>query len=90
MLITVTQLSARALSYALIGVSVGKRYGVLLVLFEVGLFFIYKLARRDFYYYTNMSGVASIFQRLTIKIIVDNKAFVILSNPCEIGGLYYR
>jgi hypothetical protein len=96
MVISVSQLLSRALGYALIAVSVSKSYATIAVLFEVVLFFTYKLVRRDLYYHTlpNTSGImrviASCFQRFTIKIIVDFTSLVVLANPCELGGLYFR
>ncbi|GMI05181.1 hypothetical protein TrVE_jg12420 [Triparma verrucosa] len=42
---------------------------------NVGLYFLYKIIRRDFYYYLNMSGllrlVVSVFERFVGKVLVD-------------------
>jgi hypothetical protein len=77
MLLAVSQLLARALTFSLIAVSVGQRYVILAVVLEVGLFFVYKLIRQDFYYsqHPKVTGfpriILSAFSRFTCKIIVD-------------------
>jgi hypothetical protein len=60
MLIAICQLLGRSLAYALIAVSVGKRYVTLVVALEVVMFILYKLARQD-YYYTGLSRLACFF-----------------------------
>jgi hypothetical protein len=81
MVIAVSQLISRALSYALIAASFGKRHAMLAVAFELAIYVLYKLARRDFSYsVVNVSGWKLIFtslaERLSIKV---SKAKLLLS-----------
>jgi hypothetical protein len=80
MLMAVAQVLARSLSYALIAVGLSKGYAVLAFVSEAGLFFLYKLIRRDFYYQgiPNMHNggrafrfVASFLQRFVCKVLTD-------------------
>jgi hypothetical protein len=92
LMMAVSQLLARALEYALIAVSFGKSYAVLAVAAEVGFFFLYKLARGDFYYNViKLSGItrviAAFFERFVIKITVDFTGLMVGRNPNELGGL---
>jgi hypothetical protein len=94
MMIAVSLLLSRALAYALIAVSVGKKFVTLAVVSEVGLFFLYKLGRRDFLYFgVKLSGflsiVAAILERFVMKIVTDFTCLMVARNPCELGGLYF-
>jgi hypothetical protein len=89
-----SQLLARSLSYALTAVSVGKAYAFLAVMCEMGLYFLYKLARKDFYYLSmNLSGFArfmlSFLARFQGKIIADFASLLLARHPHEMGGFYF-
>jgi hypothetical protein len=82
MMMSSSQLLARALAYSLIAVRFGNKYAILAVVLEVCVFFLYKLARRDFYYHNLakvkgvMRVVTSFYVRLLGKIIADFTSFM--------------
>jgi hypothetical protein len=94
MVISSCQLLGRALAYALIAVSAGKGYAVLAVGLEVILFYLYKLARRDFYHKNaaKLKGftriLASSIERFNLKIISDFTSIMLLRNPSDLGGKF--
>ena len=57
----------------------------------MALFFLYKIVRKDFFYYANVSGflrlVFAILNRFTVKTLVNFTLLQIARNPCEGGGL---
>jgi hypothetical protein len=69
-----SQLLARSLGCALIAAAVGKSYVGLLIVGELTLFFIYLLARRDFYYWIPVDGFTRIILSLVIRIVVKTVA----------------
>ena len=60
---------------------------------DVGIFFCYKIARRDFRYwariYGGMSWITTFILRLVTKIIVDFTLIVHFRSPLELGGAYW-
>ena len=60
---------------------------------EVGVFLVYKILRRDFYWWIRVEGVLSVILsllvRVVVKVISDFTGCVHLRNPLEMGGLAY-
>ncbi|GMH86951.1 hypothetical protein TrST_g4851 [Triparma strigata] len=60
---------------------------------DVGLFFLYKIVRRDFFYLVNLNGIVrlaiAILERFTIKLLVDFTMLIHLRGPCEMGGFWF-
>ncbi|GMI07457.1 hypothetical protein TrVE_jg8418 [Triparma verrucosa] len=60
---------------------------------DMGLFFLYKIVRRDFFYYANLKGlirlVLSIPERFTIKLMADFTMLIHLRGPTEMGGFWF-
>lgn len=58
---------------------------------DVGLFFLYKLARRDFYYYLNIRGgvrdFISFLMRVCAKLLASFTLLIQLRHPQDCGGL---
>ena len=58
---------------------------------DTALFILYKIVRKDFFYYVNMTGffrlVVAILDRVTVKTLVNFTLLMHLRNPCEVGGL---
>jgi hypothetical protein len=92
MMMAVSQLLGRALAYSLMAVSAGKALTALAVVLEVSVFFLYKIATKDFYYSNfKVGGILRIFlsclERFTVKIIADFSSIIVTRNPNEMGGL---
>ena len=70
-----SQLLSRAMGYALIGASIGKRYVMFEIALELFIYLLYKIVRSDFYYWLNDQGVTRFLiacsMRVIIKIIAD-------------------
>jgi hypothetical protein len=57
---------------------------------DVGLYLLYKIARRDFLYWTPNAGVGiSLLGRFSVKLLVDFSACVHFRNPVDFGGGYW-
>ena len=58
---------------------------------EIGLFFLYKIVRRDFYWWPRLSGVlailGSLISRVVTKVIVDFSGCIHFRHPFELGGI---
>ena len=74
-LLASSQLLSRAMGYALIGASIGKRYVMFEIALELFIYLLYKIVRSDFYYWMNIHGVIGFLiacsMRVIIKIIAD-------------------
>jgi hypothetical protein len=58
--------------------------------FDVCLYMVYKIARRDFWYWMPASGVGiAVIARGLIKVLVDFSGCVHLRHPLELGGVYW-
>jgi len=68
-------------------------YFIILTLVDVGLYTVYKLCRRDFYYWLPIHGVLGVVMsavcRLVCKVLADYSGVLQLRHPGEIGGLYF-
>ena len=60
---------------------------------DVGIYFLYKIVRKDVYYFPNISGVArlvtAIVERGGAKIMISFTLMFQLRHPCEAGGLMW-
>jgi hypothetical protein len=60
---------------------------------EMGIYFAYKVARDDFYYWMPVDGTAgfafSLWARFIFKVLADFTSVVQFRAPAEIGGLYF-
>lgn len=58
---------------------------------DMGLFLLYKIARKDFFYYANLRGavrfIGSLTSRIAVKIVLNFTIVIQLRNPCEGGGV---
>ena len=58
---------------------------------DMGIFFLYKIMRGDFFYFLNLAGVfrliAAILERFGVKIMVNFTMLMQLRHPQEMGGL---
>jgi len=69
----------------------------MLILFTVGetvLYLIYKIVRRDFWWWPQIEGnlkpVLAICTRVIVKVIVDFTGCFHFRHPFELGGLVFR
>jgi hypothetical protein len=74
-LLASSQLLSRSLGCALTAVSMGRRYVGFMIVGELALYLIYKVVRRDFYYFMNLTGfvrfLASFLLRVGGKVVAD-------------------
>ena len=58
---------------------------------DMGIFFLYKIMRGDFFYFLNLAGVVrfvmAMIERFAIKILVNFTMLIQLRHPNELGGL---
>ncbi|GMH78487.1 hypothetical protein TrST_g4778 [Triparma strigata] len=82
----------RTFSCALLVVT-NKRWLLYYLAADMGLFFLYKIVRKDFFYYVNLTGIArlvgTIVERITIKVMVDFTMLIHVRGPCELGGFWF-
>jgi hypothetical protein len=58
--------------------------------FDMGLYMVYKIARRDFWYWMPTTGVGlAVLCRGLIKMLVDFSGCVHFRNPMDLGGAYW-
>ena len=85
-------LLVRASVLALLG-HVEASAAVLYVLTEMALYLLFKIARKDFYYWLPLEGLIEIFvsllNRVMVKILVDFTSNAIFRHPNEVGGIYW-
>ena len=60
---------------------------------DIGIFYLYKIVRGDFFYFANLAGVlrfvTALLHRFTLKILVNFTMLVQLRHPNEVGGLSF-
>ncbi len=57
---------------------------------DICLYMLYKIARRDFWYWPPNTGVGSaVLCRVLVKVLVDFSGCVHFRNPVELGGAYW-
>ena len=83
---------SRSIGLALLAAS-GMTKAVYFVGGEMFFYFLVKIARRDFLYWLPIEGatgvVASILDRLVVKVVVDFSGCMHFRHPCEMGGLAF-
>ena len=58
--------------------------------FDLCLYMLYKVARRDFWYWPPTTGVGiAVLTRGLTKVFVDFSGCVHFRNPCDLGGAYW-
>jgi hypothetical protein len=58
--------------------------------FDICLFMLYKIARRDFWYWMPTTGVGiAVLGRVVIKVLVDFSGCMDFRNPVDLGGAYW-
>jgi len=79
------------MSIVLLGL-IGKYWAIGYVLVDLGLYFLVKLLRRDFWYWINAGNfeiIVSFMARLQAKVINDFTSIVQGRHPNEVGGAYW-
>ena len=57
---------------------------------DMAFYLLYKLARRDFWWWPGGAGVGfSLVGRIAVKVLVDMSGCIHFRNPVELGGSYY-
>ena len=58
---------------------------------DIGIFYLYKIVRGDFFYFLNLAGVmrfiTAFLHRFAIKILVNFTMLIQFRHPNEVGGL---
>eukprot|EP00520_Triparma_pacifica_P017698 CAMPEP_0118637882 /NCGR_PEP_ID=MMETSP0785-20121206/3387_1 /TAXON_ID=91992 /ORGANISM="Bolidomonas pacifica, Strain CCMP 1866" /LENGTH=1359 /DNA_ID=CAMNT_0006529093 /DNA_START=929 /DNA_END=5008 /DNA_ORIENTATION=- len=71
----------------------GRRWAFAYIGVDLGLYFLVKILRGDFWYWVPAGGaieiVFSIFARFLVKIINDFTSIVQFRHPNEVGGMYW-
>jgi hypothetical protein len=58
--------------------------------FDICLYMLYKIARRDFWYWMPTTGVGfAVLGRGVVKVLVDFSGCVHFRNPVDLGGAYW-
>jgi hypothetical protein len=85
-------LLVRSVSAALLTM-VGGQWVVVYAVSDIGLHFVYKILRGDFWHWVPLNGVASLvesfFVRLIEKILVDFTGILQFRGSGEMGGCYF-
>jgi hypothetical protein len=72
---------------------IGGSWALLYIGADLGLYFLVKILRGDFWYWLPLGGnieiVNSVVARLTVKIIVDFTSIMHFRHPNEVGGVYW-
>ena len=88
---------SRSLGYAILGYAilavVDLNLAVMFFAGEVGFYLLYKIARRDFYWWLKLEGtlsvVMAILERTVSKVVTDFTGCVHFRHPYELGGVAY-
>ncbi|GMH67149.1 hypothetical protein TrST_g14100 [Triparma strigata] len=82
----------RTFSCALLAVT-NTRWLIYYLAADMGLFFLFKIMRKDFFYFINLRGIVrlsiSILNRLIVKVMVDFTMIIHVRGPCEMGGFWF-
>jgi hypothetical protein len=85
-------LLVRSVSIALLAI-VGGRWVLLYLMSDLGLYFSYKILRRDLWHWVPLEGAASVvesvLERLIAKVLVDFTGVVQFRGAGEMGGIYF-
>ncbi|GMH82328.1 hypothetical protein TrST_g12551 [Triparma strigata] len=92
MSISFAQVLLLTFSCALLAVT-NSKFLALFIGLDMGLYFLYKIIKKDFYQQHNVSGIVrfinSLFTRLCGKLMVNFTMMFQLRNPCEVGGFLF-
>ena len=82
-------LLARSVSMALLAI-IGGRWVLLYLVSDMGLYFMYKILRRDLWHWMPLEGAAgvleSVLERLVTKVLVDFTGVLQMRASGELGG----
>jgi hypothetical protein len=85
-------LLARSVSIALLAM-VGVRWVLVYLLSDMGLYFMYKILRRDLWHWVPLQGAASVvesvLERLVVKVLVDFTGLIQFRGAAEMGGAFF-
>ena len=85
-------LLVRSFSAALL-MLIDTRYVLLYHAFDMGMYFLQKIARRDFWYWFPIDGatglVVSAFMRVVVKVVTDYTGIIQFRGGPELGGLFW-
>jgi hypothetical protein len=82
-------LLVRSVSLALLAM-VGGQWVLVYLVSDMGLYFVYKILRRDLWHWIGLEGAASVIEsvlgRLIVKVLVDFTGVIQFRGPGEMGG----
>jgi hypothetical protein len=85
-------LLARSVSMALLAM-VGGHWVLVYLVSDMGLYFMYKILRRDLWHWIALEGAASVvesvLERLVVKVLVDFTGVIQFRAAGEMGGAYF-
>lgn len=85
-------LTIRSTAFAFL-IFLGQQYLWTFLACDLGLFFLYKIARNDFLYWAPVSGAAGVLcafiMRTVLKVVTDFTAIMQFRHPQELGGMYW-
>ena len=85
-------LLVRSMSMALLAMA-GGRWVLVYLASDMGLYFAYKLLRRDLWHWIALEGAASVvesvLERLVVKVLVDFTGIIQLRGAAEMGGFFF-
>ena len=85
-------LLARSVSMALLSM-VGGQWVLVYLVSDMGLYFVYKILRRDLWHWVPLQGAASVVEsvlgRLVVKVLVDFTGVIQFRGAAEMGGVFF-
>jgi hypothetical protein len=85
-------LLVRSVSMALLAM-VGGQWVLVYLASDMGLYFMYKILRRDFWHWVPLEGAANVVgsaaERLVVKILVDFTGVLQFRGAGEMGGAWF-
>ena len=85
-------LIVRSVSMALLAM-VGGQWVLLYLVGDMGLYFVYKILRRDLWHWIPLEGAASVvesvLERLIVKVLVDFTGVIQFRGAAEMGGCFF-
>ena len=85
-------LLVRSVSMALLAM-VGGKWVLLYLVSDMGLYFMYKILRRDLWHWIALEGAASVVEsaveRIMVKVLVDFTGVIQFRGAGEMGGAYF-
>jgi hypothetical protein len=82
----------RSVSMALL-VMVEGQWVLVYLLSDMGMYFMYKILRRDLWHWVPLEGAASVLEsvleRLVVKVLVDFTGVIQFRAPAEMGGCFW-